>query len=282
MGVQEAAWELGSGVRVEGNPPWGGRDGVVCVVERSTDGPHAYHDFELQPESAEARAVALLKAAAVARGERGLTAALNRVTAALGSPESELPERMKQEMRNALHMADDAPWGLLVDTASRLRGELDEACSAIGALEAMYEMVEADLADARDALSGKTQHDAAAEVVAPLREALKSHEPGDRGWCEDVDGWPPSEVVSVAAGQLAHRPAKPTREPMTHHSLASIEQNGVVVGDRLSMGSSVVLRHVATAAGRALSASGPHGNILAGGDAVGFAVVESVEPPDAD
>ena len=169
MGAQEAAWELGSGVRVEGNPPWGGRDGVVCVVERSTDGPHAYHDFELQPESAEARAVALLKAAAVARGEHGHTAALNRVVVALGSPEPRPvgPDvgRMVEQMRNALHMADDAPWGLLVDTASRLRGELDEACSAIGALEAMYEMVEADLADARDALSGKTQHDAAAEVV---------------------------------------------------------------------------------------------------------------------
>ena len=156
MSVQEAAWELVGGVRVEGNPPWGGRDGVVCVVERGTDGPHDYQDFELPPEMAEARAVAYLKAAAVARGERGLTAALNRVTAALGSPEPQRPAapdvgRMVQQMRDALHMADDAPWGLLVGTASRLRVELSEA---------------------RAALSGKTMHDAAAEVVAPLREAL--------------------------------------------------------------------------------------------------------------
>ena len=151
MSVQEAAWELDGRVRVEGNPPRGGRDGVVCVVERHREDPREDVDFELPPESAEARAVAYLKAAAVARGERGYTAALNRVTAALGSPESELPERMKQQMRDALHMADDAPWGLLVDTASRLRVELSEA---------------------RAALSGKTMHDAAAEVVAPLREAL--------------------------------------------------------------------------------------------------------------
>ena len=170
MGVQEAAWELGSGVRVEGNPPWGGRDGVVCVVERSTDGPHAYHDFELQPESAEARAVALLKAAAVARGESKATAALNRVVVALGSPEPRpaAPDvgRMVQQMRDALHMAADAPWGLLVDTAGRLRSEVEAA--------------------------RKTQHDAAAEVVAPLREAM--------GPC--LDNLSPAEVVRAAVSVL--------------------------------------------------------------------------------
>jgi len=171
MGVQEAAWELGGGVRVEGNPPWGGRDGVVCVVERSTDGPHAYHDFELQPESAEARAVALLKAAAVARGEHGHTAALNRVVVALGSPELQQPAtpdvgRMVQQMRDALHMAADAPWGLLVDTAGRLRSEVEAA--------------------------RKTQHDAAAEVVAPLREAM--------GPC--LDNLSPAEVVRAAVNVL--------------------------------------------------------------------------------
>ena len=215
MSVQEAAWELVGGVRVEGTPPWGGRDGMVCVVERGTDGPHDYQDFELPPEMAEARAVAYLKAAAVARGERGLTAALNRVTAALGSPEPQraaVPDvgRMVQQMRDALHMADDAPWGLLVGTASRLR---------------------VDLSEARAALSGKTMHDAAAEVVAPLREAL--------GMLADM---PPRGVVHAAVALLgaygvaeAPMPAdKPTRGPMTHHSLASIERNGVVVGDRLA------------------------------------------------
>ena len=168
---------------------------MVCVVERGTDGPHDYQDFELPPEMAEARAVAYLKAAAVARGERNLTAALNRVTAALGSPEPRpaMPdvERMVEQMRDALHMAGDAPWKLLVDTASRLRGEVDEARSAVGALEAMYDAQAADLADARDALSGKTQYDAAAEVVAPLREAL--------GLPSDIE---PAETVRVAVTML--------------------------------------------------------------------------------
>lgn len=208
MSVQEAAWELVGGVRVEGNPPWGGRDGMVCVVERGTDGPHDYQDFELPPEMAEARAVAYLKAAAVARGERGLTAALNRVTAALGSPEPQraaVPDvgRMVQQMRDALHMADDAPWGLLVGTASRLRVELSEA---------------------RAALSGKTMHDAAAEVVAPLREAIRDRHPA-------VDEWSPSDVVRVCHGMLSGGGL--TRAPMTHTSLASIKRHGVAVGDRL-------------------------------------------------
>ena len=237
MGVQEAAWELGGGVRVEGNPPWGGRDGMVCVVERGTNGPHDYQDFEIPPEMAEARAVAYLKAAAVARGERGLTAALNRVTAALGSPEPQqaaAPDvgRMVQQMRDALHMAGDAPWALLVDTASRLRGELErlegllrecgEHTSATEgrALHRIPDDVAAEMEDKRalqaalagalgaesgpwpglvelvrlmsDALSGKTQHDAAAEVVAPLREAM--------GPC--LDNLSPAEVVRAAVNVL--------------------------------------------------------------------------------
>lgn len=261
MSVQEAAWELDGGVRVEGNPPWGRRDGVVCVVERGTDGPHSYHDFELPPESAEARAVAYLKAAAVARGERGLTAALNRAAQALGhggvstiggSARTELADRpvdhaavvealvgagvaceggdIVQGMRGVIHERDT-----LRDALRELRGVVEERDSlrawllkcgentsategrplhripddvaaemedkrafqaaladAIGADPAPWPALVEQVRELRDALSGRTQYDVAAEVVAPLREAM--------GPC--LANLSPAEVVRAAVTAL--------------------------------------------------------------------------------
>jgi len=106
---------------------------------------------DLSVVGAEGEAVALLMAAAAARGEQGLTAALNRVVVALGSPEPVArPDagRMVEQMRNALHMADDAPWGLLVDTASRLRGEVEAAREAQVDADKVREMLGLDEGEA--------------------------------------------------------------------------------------------------------------------------------------
>lgn len=79
-GPRPVAWEGWHAV-VAGEPPRGGRAGMVDVQEFDGDEPRC--DYAMAPDEAERHALALIMAAAVARGERGHTAALSRVAAVL-------------------------------------------------------------------------------------------------------------------------------------------------------------------------------------------------------
>lgn len=241
-------------------------------------------DASLEIEACEANALGLMliMAAAVARGEQGHAAALNRVAVALGaqfdrltSPSpgdlrvlcdewADMAQRIagmveaqlgvplhrslppavrtvvaeRDTARAALAAVRDALGvvgnGSPVLAAESLREEADALREDLAAAEAARSeavqesaRLRVELSEAREALAGKTQHDTAAEVVAPLRDALKV---GDL----DPSTLSPADVVSHTLFRLGLREsAKPTREIMTHTSLASIEQHGVVVGDRL-------------------------------------------------
>lgn len=277
-GPRPVAWE-GWHATITGEPPRGGRPGVVDVQEHEENGEPA-RDYTTTPDEAERHGIALIMAAAVARGEQGHTAALNRVAKGLGSPEpwswlAHGPVTPEQQT----HL--DKKWGR--GAVDDLRAELAEAerDAAMAALaEAREAQADAEAARAaavqeasrlrvrlgelREALSGKTQHDAVAEVVAPLREAMGA------GWGDSSECAVVAHVVSLLdevrkvgskarqalglqcgemeairravgacggvaalAGAVLVEAPKPAREPMTHTSLASIERHGVVVGDSI-------------------------------------------------
>lgn len=217
--VKPVAWE-GGGLRTD-------VDGGSVSVEERGNGSAQVAYYDLTPADAEVRAVALLLAAAEA-GD-GRTAVLNRVVRAMGSPEPQRPAaadvgRMVAQMRDALHMAGDAPWGLLVDTASRLREEVatlreDLTAAEAARAEATQEAsrLRVELSEAREALSGKTMHDAAAEAVAPLRDALREcGRPTDAAEPWEVVG----EVVE-ALRSIERDTVAPLREVIAGGSLLS-------------------------------------------------------------
>ena len=266
-------------------------------------------DASLEIEACEANALGLMliMAAAVARGEQGHAAALNRVAVALGaqfdrltSPSPgdlrvlcdewadmaqriagmveaqlgvPLPRSLPPAVRTVVAERDTARAALaavrdvlgvvgngspvlaaesLREEADALRASVAELCEDLAGAEAARDeavqeaaRLRAELDEAREALAGKTQHDAAAEVVAPLRERLGVGGEVSPGFVVQQAVRLIPSVVQMGgsptwckcggerSGAWCTNCANPTREPMTHTSLASIEEHGVVVGDRL-------------------------------------------------
>ena len=310
-GPRPLAWE-GWHADVKGVRTRRGRVGFVDVQEYEDDGDGgemAERHYTMTPDEAEKHGHALIMAAAVARGEQGHTAALNRVAVALGDGAvvvRDMPggaarslsalmderDRLRRDCDAAAEACGVAVvghvpevWRLLSEARDEAVAERDAAreelaaarhalgvvgngspvlaawslrheCAALredlaaaeaARAEAVQEAarLRVELGEAREALAGKTQHDAAAEVVAPLRERLGVGGEVSPGFVVQQAVRLIPSVVQMGgsptwckcggerSGAWCTNCANPTREPMTHTSLASIEEHGVVVGDRL-------------------------------------------------
>ena len=292
-GPRPVAWE-GWHAAIGGD--YGGFVSVQEFEDRADGGEVPGRGYSMRPREAEKHGCALIMAAAVARGEQGHTAALNRVARVLGyAPAGDdsdlrvlcdewadmaqriagmveaqlgvpLPRSLPPAVRTVVAERDAAREALAaarealgvvgngspVLAAWSLRHECaalreDLAAAEAARAEAVQEAarLRVELGEAREALAGKTQHDAAAEVVAPLRERLGVGGEVSPGFVVQQAVRLIPSVVQMGgsptwckcggerSGAWCTNCANPTREPMTHTSLASIEEHGVVVGDRL-------------------------------------------------
>ena len=240
--VKPVAWE-GGGLRAE-------VDGGSVSVEERGNGPAQVVYYDLTTDDAETRAVALLLAAAEA-GD-GRAAVLNRVARALDcGPVTQDADRLREQLaavRNALGCGEGSPVEAVlalredlaaadaaraeaVQEATRLRVQCDAAAEACGvatvsAVPAAWGLLSAARAEAvqeatRLRVDMGDAREAVADTVAPLR-----------GVVAGGSLMSPAALVATAVDMLRELP-KLTRKPMTHRSLASIEANGLVVGDRL-------------------------------------------------